>query len=236
MLRPMSELSQLDLSRLRQYRTHLFYEGSSTRPEVALIEYQGEKAVLKDFNAGHGGFGFLFGPLLIWREVRALRYLEGVPGIPRLLSRPNRRAVLMQHIDGRTAKAVPKGELGADFFVRMTERINAMHDRGVVHCDLRSGGNTIIDNDGNPYFIDFVSHLRRGGRWNPVGRWVFRQFEIADHIAIIRLKRRLAPGLLTEADQALLDLDKNHPIARSARFVGHGIRRVLQLILGKPRL
>ncbi len=175
------------------------------------------------------------GPLLIWREARALKQLQGVPGVPRLLAQPNSRAVLIDYVAGETAKTMPRGQLGPDFFQRVSERIQGMHDRGVAHCDLRSGGNTIIDEAGDPHFVDFVGHWQRGSRWNFIWRWIFNKFCIADQIAVIRLKKRLAPDLVTADDENLLYLDRYHPLARSARFVGHGIKRILQAVLGKTK-
>lgn len=232
----MSDLSHTSLEELRSHRSQIYRQASNTRPEVSLIELDdGRRAVLKDFNQGHKWFGLLFGPLMIWREARALRRLDGVVGVPRLLARPNSRAVLIDFVAGETAKTMPKDQLGQDFFDRVTKRVEAMHARGIAHCDLRSGGNTIIDNDHNPHFVDFVGHWQRGARWNLVWRWIFRKFCIADHIAVIRLKRRLAPALITPEDEQQLHLDRNHPLARGARFVGHGIRKILQYILGKKK-
>lgn len=229
----MSDLSQYSLDTLRKHQLQVFRQASNTRPEVSLIEIDGRQAVLKDFNQGHRWFGLLLGPLLIWREARALKRLQGLPGIPQILSQPNKRAVLMEYVAGETAKTMPKGQLGPDFFQRVRERIAGMHERGIAHCDLRSGGNTIIDSEGNPHFVDFVGHWQRGAFWNLPWRWVFSKFCIADQIAIIRLKQRLAPELITPEDRIQLDLDRNHPLARGARFVGHGIKKILQAILGK---
>lgn len=236
MLRAMPDLTTATPEELRAASTRVFRQGLGTRPQVSLIELEGQRAVLKDFTRCAPWFGWLFGPLLAYREARALRLLQGVRGVPALIRQVNSRAILMAYVDGKTAKELPKASLhDPAFFERVYALTDAMHARGVAHCDLRSGGNTVIDGEGQPWFVDFVSHFVQGAPWNLPWRWVFRQFCRADHIGVTRLKRRLAPELLTDADRQELELDKKHPVGRIARFIGHGIRDLGRLILPRKK-
>ena len=141
----------------------------------------------------------------------------------------------MEYIDGRPAKDIPRGELDAAVFERIHALVAAMHRHGVAHCDLRSGGNTLIGADGQVYFVDFVAHFVQGRRWNLFWRWAFRRFCEADRIGVARLKRRLAPALLTEEDQDNLVRVKRHPLARAARFVGGSIREISRFFLTRNK-
>ena len=198
MLRAMSVFDDLTPDELRMHTQKVFRVGRGTRPEATLVEIGGQRAVLKDFGRSDPWFSWLLGRLMAYREARALRLLDGVPGVPRLLRRVTPQAVLMEYIDGRPAKDIPRGELDAAVF----ERIHA---------------------------------LVQGRRWNRFWRWAFRRFCEADRIGVARLKRRLAPALLTEEDQDHLVRDKRHPLARAARFVGGSIREISRFFLTRNK-
>lgn len=231
MLPPMSDSGHLDLARLRARAVERFRTGDGTRPDVLLLEIDGRRLVLKDYGRSDAVFGRLLGPLFTWREARALRRLEPVAGIPRLIRRVGRRALLLEYIEGHTLKSLPRERVSPALFERVEALIGQMHARGVAHCDLRSGGNTIIDARGRPHFVDFVGHCPRGARWNLLWRWAFGRLRQADRVAVARMKKRLAPELLTEADRRALHWDRHAPLARFARFVGGGIRDLTRRLL-----
>lgn len=224
-------IDQLNLEELRKYRGKVFREGRGTRPEVVLITYDGHKAILKDYNQSDPWFRRLVGPLLAFREARALRLLRGQAGIPQLINTLGSHAVLMDYVEGVTTKELKvSGQIDPEVFNRIYKLVDEIHQRGVAHCDLRSGGNTIITASGQPYFVDFVAYVARS-KWNLPWRWVFNKFCIADEIAVARMKKRLLPEQLTEKEKQNLELDKNHPIGKMARFVGKSFTKIGRLIL-----
>lgn len=230
----MSAWHGLALEELRKYAVASYRSGGGTRPDVLLLKRDGERAVLKDHNRADRWFGKWVGPLLARREARALARLHGVHGIPRLLRRVGRRALLLEYVPARPVTKVTPGDQGADFFVRFQRLVAAMHARGVAHNDLRSHGNILLGDDGDPYFVDFVACAFAGARWNPFWRWAFRRFCEADRAAIAKLKRRLAPESLTAAEHA--HLDPYTGVARIARFVGHRTRDLVRLLFTRrPR-
>ncbi len=115
--------------------------------------------------------------VLLGRERRALRALEGVPGVARLVEDdalaaapgvdgrvPARRAVLLrtwaEGLPLYAAQALPR-----DFFERLEELVRALHARGVCHNDLHKENNVIVGRDGYPHLVDFELasvHARRG--------------------------------------------------------------------------
>lgn len=95
-------------------------------------------------------------PAFVRHEGEILEALRDVPCVPELLHRTN-RAIYVDYIEGlplleRSAAAsmVESLRLG----VRVLGCIAAVHDRGVVHSDIRHW-NFIESRDGHLYLIDF---------------------------------------------------------------------------------
>lgn len=223
----------LSLDELRAHAVGTFRTAGGTRPDVLRVKIGNANAVLKDYSRSDPWFRRLIGPLITYREARALRILHDVRGVPRLIRKVNRRAFLMEYITGTTARKLSAESVTPELFDRLYLLVHEIHQYGIAHCDLRSGGNTIIDSEGRPYFVDFVAHFIRGSRWNLPWRWAFGKFCQADQIAVARLKKRLAPDLLTSKEKRGLELDRNLPLARVARFIGGGIRDINRLVLTK---
>jgi predicted Ser/Thr protein kinase len=227
----MSQLQDLSLEELHAHAVRTFRKGGGSRPEVVLVQVDGERAVLKDYAHSDPWFRRLVGPLSARREARALRLLDGVPGVPRLFRRIGRDAVLLEYVEGTSGRDLKKGAYAPEFFEKCYRLIDAIHARGVAHCDLRSTGNILLTPAGDPVFVDFVAHLRRNSWWNPVSGWAYRKLCEADYVAVARLKRSHAPELLTAAEQVALARDRKTMLERSARFVGKSIRNIARFLL-----
>lgn len=227
----MVSFNTLSIGELRAHAVKTYRIGEGSRPEVSLIQVGDTQAVLKDFSRSALWFGQIFGPLLAWREARALQRLSGVPGVPRLIRQVNARALLIEHVAGISTKAIPYGSVQPELFDRLGRLVREVHEHGVAHCDLRTRGNIIIGYDGQPYLVDFAAHIGSGRRWNLLWRWMFAQFCKADLVSVVRLKERQAPNLLTAEERRQLELDRTRPVARIAR----GIRNLTQRVLQKDR-
>lgn len=231
----MTSLQDLSLEQLRAHAVKTFRQGGGSRPDVLLIEVDGKRAVLKDYSRADPAFRRWVGPLSARREARALARLEGVHGVPKLIGSVGRDALLLEYIEGTSAKQLGPGALPADFFVKFYQLIDGIHHRGVAHCDLRSTGNILVGAAGEPYIVDFVAHFRRGRWWNPVTRWMYAKFCHADRVAVARLKRQFAPEMLSEAERADLARDRKTWLELGARFIGKSIRNVSRLLLTRRR-
>lgn len=217
----MASLGRLSLTELREHTVATYRKGGSTRPDVLLLNVDGEKAVLKDHAACDRWFAYLLGPLLAQREARALRRLQGIPGVPDLIRTVGRSAILMEQALG--TKMVRSDEIDwVHFFERLSGLVATIHAHGIAHCDLRSRNNVLIDEQGAPCIVDFVASIGRGQRWNPVSHWIFCQFCRADRLAVVKQKSHYAPDLVS-ADEGLM-LSRKSPLDRSVRYVGHRIR------------
>lgn len=217
--------SEYTLQQLRENATHSFRQGGGSRPDVLLIEIAGEQAVLKDQNGADKWFALLIGPLLNWRECKALEKLSGVQCIPDLLHKPDSRSFLMSfHASEQITRLK---ELEPDwpiFFDKLATAIEQVHRAGVAHNDLRNPTNTLINQAGDPILVDLVACFCRGRNWNLMNRWLFDKFCQVDKSAITKIKNRVAPELLNEDDIIAEEIAGKPGMA--ARKLGQWIRRL----------
>jgi predicted Ser/Thr protein kinase len=212
-----------DLKLLRENSVEVIRRGGGSRPDVLRVRRGDSEAILKDQGGCDAAFARTIGPLLARREARALRMLEGLRGVPTLLGQPDRRSVLMEYIPARPITAASHGDWAA-FFAELECLLDAMHDLGVAHGDLRSPDNTLVRDTGEPVLVDFVASVHGGRSWNPLARWVFKMFCRVDRKAVVKLKSIVAPDLVAEQERHLLE--HRSPIHRAIRRVGIGIRNL----------
>ena len=201
-MRTTQALSNLSLAELRQTVNKVYRRGGGSRPDVLLIEHEWGRAVLKDHGACDPWFARILGPLLAWREARALERLQGIRGVPKLLARPSSRSLLLEYLCAKQLSDDNNDKTDwAAFFKRLEFLLDDIHQRGIAHCDLRSPFNTLIDTEGNPVIVDFVASVSRGEPWNLMANWVFQRFARADREALTKLKSSVAPELVSEQEQ-----------------------------------
>ncbi|MDH7600517.1 MAG: RIO1 family regulatory kinase/ATPase [Armatimonadota bacterium] len=210
-----------------------FRTAEGTRPDLRLVQFEDRRIIVKDFNRSDRLFRAIVGPVLIRRELGALRILDGLPGIPRLVGEVDRYALAMEHIPGRSLDRVEPGTLPQEFYDNLLQVVDQMHARGIAHCDLRSRGNVVLGDDGKPYIVDFAACVFRGRGLNPFIRWVFEQFVLADRNAVLLIKQRLSPELLTDEDRS--QLAQELPYERPAKFIGQNVRKLTRILLTRTR-
>jgi hypothetical protein len=174
--------------------------GRPWQPDILLIDHQGRHVIVKDYAPRRWIYRVGVGLYSVWREAEIYQVLQGIPGVPRFEGRIDRYALATEYIPGKGAGEARPGEVGEAFFTRLTDTVEAVHARGVALCDLRNMNNVLISERGDPYVIDFAAALRRGARWNVVLNAVFRLFVQDDRLGVIKLKRRLAPYLVTSEE------------------------------------
>src|SRR6266566_5928726 len=222
----MSSHLSVVLGDLHARAQRVFRAGGGSRAEVALVEFDGQPAVLKDYTRSDPWFRRLVGPVSARREAQALRLLDGVPGVPRLLATLGRYALVLEYIPGASARELKRGAFAPAFFERFYRLVERIHERGVAHCDLRSAGNVLLGPGAEPYIVDFTAHFKRNRPWNPLTRWIYQKFCAADRTAVARLKKSHAPELLTAEELEWLARDRKTPLERGARMAGTSIRNV----------
>ena len=203
--------------------------GGGTRPELALLEDRGRRAVVKDYRASGRLLRSLVGPWLIRREARIYRALAGAPGVPRLISVLDRHALVVEHVDGRNCAEYADGELPPEFFLRLQRVVEGIHARGVVHCDIKNRSNIVVADGGRPYIVDFASAFTRTGGFGRLRRFAFERFRTDDLRAVVKAK--LLVGQLWNEPDAHFAFRRS-PLERVIRAVRDAARWAFKLIAG----
>jgi RIO-like serine/threonine protein kinase len=176
-------------------------KGGFLSPVVSVVDHDGRPAVLKDYRRKNAVTRGLLAPSLVKREFTVLRHLEGIPGIPKAYAVVEKRALLIEYIEGKTINKFRAGELPDRVFERLKTLVRAMHERGVVHLDLRQRKNILIAGE-QPWLIDFANAMK--------GK-LTTKLRAIDESALLKFKQRNWPHLLTDADR---DAIKSHKFLR----------------------
>lgn len=177
-------------------------QGSWAKPDIKSVAYAGDRAVLKDFSDKSWPVRLL-GRRQVLREMRALRRLQGIAGIPRCYGEAGALGILMESIEGEriTRWCRSRRESVGPMFERLQRLVGQIHARGVAHIDLRKRDNILITEDGRPCIIDFNASFC----FDPAGpgaRFLFPILRRIDDSALLKWKSRLAPELLTPTESA----------------------------------
>ena len=209
-------------------KTRSFKVAQNTRADVSLIDLQGKQMIYKDYTDSSKGFSLLLAPFLVYRETKALRQLKGVKGIPGLLSKVDSRSFLMEFIPAQRIRFVYM-DLDWNAFIPKTEElVRELHERGVIHGDLRNATNILVDRDHNPVFVDFVSAVHRGHRYNPFSWALFKLCLAIDRGAMYKLKEKYASELVSETERD--SHTRRGSFERTARWFSVQIRNLIQKI------
>ena len=157
---PASAAPHLSRDGLARQTREVLNRGGWGNPDVLLVETESGPVVVKDFAPRRRFVRRLLAPRLLAREEAAYRRLDGLPAVPRLLGRLDDQALVIEYRPGVLLSRSLRGKLPADFLAELSETIDEMHRRGVVHLDLRHRSNVLAAPDGRPVVLDFASALR----------------------------------------------------------------------------
>lgn len=155
----------------------------------------GRKIIERDLQSARYGCRWL-ARLLARREVRALRVLDGLPGVPRLLQ-ATRDRVCREYLTGQPMQK--SGPTHPDYYRQAARLVRALHRRGVAHNDLAKEPNWLVSPNGAPALVDFqlASVSRTRSRW-------FRSLAHDDLRHLLKHKRHYLPQRLTAREQRIL--------------------------------
>jgi serine/threonine protein kinase len=159
-------------------------------PDVLLVETGAGRVVVKDFAPRSRWVRRWLAPWLLSREELAYQRLAGVEAVPRLMGRLDAEALVIEYRPGTLLSRSLRGTLPKAFMPDLEAAIHALHDRGIVHLDLRHRGNILAGEDGRPVVIDFASALR----FDPasrMGRGLIALFSWIDRRALLKWRARL---------------------------------------------
>lgn len=212
---------------IQNYVVARLRSGGGTRPALLLIQDRGQHAIVKDYLPASWLLRAIFGPWLIGREAQIYRVLDGVPGVPRLVGRLDRHALVVARIEGRACSEYPDGSLPAEFFDKLEAVVGGIHARGVVHCDIKNRSNIIVTDDLDPYIVDFASAFTSEGRFGPLRRFAFERFRIDDRRAVVKA-RLLVGRIWNEADERFAF--HHGPAERAVRALRNGARWLFKVL------
>ena len=223
-MRTLAPITRDDLARrcVRMLR-----RGRGTRPEVRLLEIDGQRVVTKDYAACVPIFRLVAGRWLAAKESANYRRVAGMPGIAQWIGVIDPYCFAVGYITGRSCAEMSPGDLNdPGFFRRLHDLVDRLHGAGLVHCDLRYRSNIVVSPGGEPHLVDLVAAFPRRGCFGTIRRWLFSLFSEADFQAIAKLKAELSPELLTEDDLELLSR------VRAIERLGRAARAVLCSVFG----
>lgn len=103
---------------------------------------------------------WIIGIILTQWELFIATRLKGLDGIPIGYARQSLCTLTYDYMDGVVLGARELDHaLPVDYFTACENLLHAMHEKGIVHLDLRRGTNWIVQPDGSPGIIDFQSAL-----------------------------------------------------------------------------
>ena len=179
----------------------LLRDGRFANARVERVRIGGADWIFKDFASRAFVVRHTVGRFLLGREVRALRRLEGLPGIPSQAFRVDALSMAARFVPGRALADTPDGPFSTEFLVALETLLRQVHARGLVHLDTRGGNNLLMQPDGRPGIIDFQAALST--RWMP--RALRGWLEDMDLSGIYKKWQRWQPDTLGDERQALLD-------------------------------
>ncbi len=215
----LANLTREDLSR---YTVRVIHRGVRAQADALLVNVNGELGVVKDYGQTRGLFRHVLARYLMAREAKALACAQGTPGVPRFYGQPDPWSLTIAYVEGQPASELEPGTVPPEFFDRLHDTVQHLHAQGVLHCDLKRASNILVTPDWQPWLVDFAGALLRGRRWNPLARMLWHWYHSDDYKAIIKLKRRLAPELVT--DEELAFLQQRGRLERIMRWARKGIK------------
>jgi serine/threonine protein kinase len=234
----MSSHSEASLSRAvwsRQERRSLHRARNWSKADVSLLEWppdSGQNVVVKDLARCPLWFRLSAGRRLLKREAQALRALDEVENVPRLVAVIDADAVAMTHCAGRqivewTHDSSTLGALPIEVLSKLEALLREVHRRGVTHGDLH-GDNILVDESGDVSLIDWATGCDFGPHPRGLKCRTFEEWRSLDERALAKLKKRHAPDLLSERERDLLE----NGGSRAYRAV-KSLRRARQKLRGK---
>jgi predicted Ser/Thr protein kinase len=135
-----------------------------------------------------------FNPTL--REHRAYQRLAGLPFLPHCYGKLDRHALLFEHLDAEPLQNAPPAMV-PQALEQLRGAVEAMHERGILHNDLRHRRNILIDKAGNVRVIDFAGALYVTRGWRSL---LFGWLAGVDRSAAIKWQLRYCPERISRPD------------------------------------
>lgn len=139
----------------------VFRDGFGSNADLYIYKLNGTSWFVKDFYKRSWLVRNTLGRFYTARESKALYALHGMDGIPPYAFQIDEYAISYQFVPGRNMRKIYKdaNKPGKGFFDQLEQLVNRMHERGIIHLDIRNGENIIATDDEHPMLLDFQSSI-----------------------------------------------------------------------------
>ncbi len=179
----------------------LLRDGRAANACVYLFRHKGKEWTVKDFSSRSWAVRLFLTPFLFWRELKALRALHGIDGVPDASFRVDKNAIAIQFIPGTPVMKRREMLHQLQFLQQMEELLIRVHKAGMVHLDARGTGNWVVMPDGRPGLIDFQAGICT--RQLPAG--LRRILEDVDISGILKKRNEFLPDTMDAERLARLE-------------------------------
>jgi serine/threonine protein kinase len=219
----------IKISDIVRYRRKVLREPSSTRPALYVIQENDIRAVVKDFSPNGRLYRNIVGRFLIWRESKAYRRLKDLKGVPRFFRSIDGIALILEEIPGKNIEDLEKeAMLPKEFFEELRRLVERIHERGLVHCDLKRAPNILLGYNGKPYIVDWSASIFKTEFGVFPLNLLYRRFLLDDFNAITKIQLRHCPENVTPEEKRQYDhRSRSEKLIRSIR---NKARAILQKI------
>ena len=175
---------------------------NATKADVSQHRAGAVAIALKDYGRRPFLIRHTIGRLLVARESRALRALEGVHGVPAFLGRLGPDALATGWVEGATLAELAGRELDPSVFDRLDDVLARVHARGVALGDLHHR-DVIVGPGGEVVVVDLATAWALGPRPGRLRRAIFRRLAELDRLAAARMRARFLRGDPDEAVRSI---------------------------------
>lgn len=193
-------IEDLDRPALPEATVGCIKRGSWNKADVLLAVVREGRFAVKDYHAKTWAVRAA-GRMQLAREARAYTALAGLRGVPHLGKRIDRDAIAVEYVEGVRLPKFHKHRPLPHLAAHLEALLDAIHERGVIHNDIRSRDNILVTPAGRLFLIDFSSALRFGES-GLARRLLMPLFEGAERRALLKWKTALAPESMTEEERA----------------------------------
>jgi RIO-like serine/threonine protein kinase len=180
--------------------------GKYFRPEIRACKHEGREIVVKDCACMQPFIRFIMGRRSANREVRIYRRLQGIEGIPAFLGVIDRDAFAIEFVEGVTLARQLGPERLRSALADLERVIHAMHERRVVHLDLKQKRNIMVRKDDSVRILDFQSAFYLGrGLLKPR---LFTFLSRRDLAGLIKFKAKYIPETLSPSEVKFYKKDR----------------------------
>lgn len=171
-------------------------------PDVHLIHRDGRELVEKTYRERSIPVRLAGRFLVLW-EKYIYSKLRDIQGIPEIAGSPDPYTLTTVFMGGKNMRKNVQ-EPDMLYFIRLEKIIHQMHERGVIHLDMRNRRNYGIDEAGIPYLVDFASSL-----YFPFDGVVKNWLCSLDWMGYLKVKAKISPSSMTEKEKSGLFLGNN---------------------------